>query len=81
MSVMEKFNKADFLERVAELVASDCPLHETVDWTVVKEAEPYTVAQWADIRGVTEDAVRPNINAGREKPLAEEDREPTVGKE
>jgi DNA-directed RNA polymerase specialized sigma24 family protein len=38
-------------------------------------AERYTVVQWADIRGVTEDAVRSNVNSAREKLLAEEDRE------
>ena len=58
-------------------MAGGCSLHEAVDWTVVEEAERYTVAQWADIRGVTEDAVRSNINAAREKLLAEEDRDST----
>jgi hypothetical protein len=56
-------------------VAGDCSLHEAVDRTVVEEAERYTVAQWADIRGVTGDAVRSNVNSTREKLLAEEDRE------
>jgi hypothetical protein len=70
------WEEKDFLERIAELVAGDCSLHEAVDWTVVEEAERYTVAQWADIRGVTEDAVRSNVNSAREKLLAEEDREP-----
>ena len=69
------WEEQDFLERFAELVAGDCSLHEAVDWTVVEEAERYTVAQWADIRGVTEDAVRSNVNSAREKLLAEEDRE------
>ena len=69
------WEEQDFLERLAELVASDCSVHEAVDWTVVEEAERYTVGQWADIRAVTEDAVRSNINAAREKLLAEEDRE------
>ncbi|MFC7771946.1 hypothetical protein ACFQS5_24995 [Salinirubellus sp. GCM10025899] len=67
----------EFLERIAELVAGDLSLHEAVDWTVVEEAERYTVAQWVDIRGVTEDAVRSNVNSAREKLLAEEDRDPT----
>jgi hypothetical protein len=65
----------EFLERIAELVAGDLSLHETVDWTVVEETERYTVAQWADIRGVTEDAVRSNVNSGRENLLAEADQE------
>lgn len=69
------WEEQDFLERLAELVAGDCSVHEAVDWTVVEEAERYTVGQWADIRAVTEDAVRSNINAAREKLLAEEDRE------
>jgi hypothetical protein len=69
------WEEQDFLERLAELVAGDCSLHEAVDWTVVEEANRYTVAQWADIRGVTEDAVRSNVNSAREKLLAEEDRE------
>jgi hypothetical protein len=64
-----------FLEKIAELVADDCSLHEAVDWTVVEVAERYTVVQWADLRGVTEDAVHSNINSAREKLLAEEDRE------
>jgi len=71
------WEEQDFLERIAELVAGDCSLHEAVDWTVVEEAERYTGAQWADIRGVTEDAVRSNVNSAREKLLAEEDREST----
>jgi hypothetical protein len=61
----------DFLERVTELIAGDLSLHEAVDWVVVEEAERYTVDQWADIRDVTEDAVRSNIYAAREKLLAE----------
>lgn len=61
----------DFLERVTELIAGELSLHEAVDWIVVEEAERYTVAQWADIRDVTEDAVRSNINAAREKLLTE----------
>jgi len=65
----------DFLERIAELLAEDCSLHEAVDWTVVEEAERYSIAQWSNIRGVTEDAVRSNVNAAREKLLAEEDQE------
>jgi hypothetical protein len=65
----------DFLERLAELVANDLSLHEAVDWTVVEEAERYNIAQWAAIRGVTEEAVQSNVNAAREKLLAEEDRE------
>ena len=69
------WEEQDFLERIAELVAGGCSLHETLYWTVVEEAERYTVAQWADIRGVTEDAVRSNVNSAREKLLAEEDRE------
>ena len=69
------WEEQEFLERIAELVAGDCSLHKAVDWTVVEEAERYTVAQWADIRGVTEDAVRSNVNSAREKLLAEEDRE------
>ncbi|MES3161226.1 MAG: hypothetical protein PPP55_06600 [Halorubrum sp.] len=69
------WEEKDFLERIAELVAGDCSLHEAVDWTVVEEAERYTVAQWGDIRGVTEDAVRSNVNSAREKLLAEKDRE------
>ena len=69
------WDEQEFLERIAELVAGDCSLHEAVDWTVVEEAERYTIAQWADIRGVTEDAVRSNVNSAREKLLAEEDRE------
>jgi DNA-directed RNA polymerase specialized sigma24 family protein len=48
----------------------------TVDWTVVEEADHYTGTQWADIRGVTEDAVRSNVNSAREKLLAEADRDP-----
>jgi hypothetical protein len=75
------WEEQDFLERIAELVAGDCSLHETVDWIVVQEAERYTVAQWADIRGVTEDAVRSNINAARENTLAKEDHDSTGGKE
>lgn len=67
----------DFLERIAELVASDCSVHEAIDWVVVEEAERYTLSQWARIRGVTEEAIRSNINSAREKLLAEEDREPT----
>jgi hypothetical protein len=50
-------------------------VHEAIDWVVVEEAERYTVGQWADIKAVTEDAVQSNINAAREKLLAEEDRE------
>nr|WP_152417685.1 hypothetical protein [Haloferax larsenii] len=61
----------DFLERVTELIAGELSLHEAVDWIVVEEAERYTVPQWADIRDVTEDAVRSNINAAREKLLTE----------
>jgi len=61
----------DFLERVTELIAGDLSLHEAVDWVVVEEAERYSVDQWADIRDVTEDAVRSNIYAAREKLLAE----------
>ncbi|GAB6862835.1 hypothetical protein JCM17092_29240 [Haloplanus litoreus] len=57
------------------MLAGDCSLQEAVDCTVVEEAKRYTVAQWAAIRGVTEDAVRSNINSAREKLLAEEDRE------
>jgi uncharacterized protein YoaH (UPF0181 family) len=67
----------DFLERIAELVAGDCSVHEAIDWVVVEEAERYTLSQWARIRGVTEEAIRSNINSAREKLLAEEDREPT----
>jgi hypothetical protein len=69
------WEEQDFLERIAELVAGDCSLHEAVDWTVVEEAERYTGAQWAAIRDVTEDAVRSNVNSAQEKLLAEEDRE------
>jgi hypothetical protein len=69
------WEEQEFLERIAEQIAGDLSLHEAVDWTVVEEAERYTVAQWADIRGVTEDAVRSNVNSAREKLLAEEDRE------
>jgi hypothetical protein len=65
----------DFLERLAELIAGDCSVREAVDWVVVEEAERYAIGQWARIRDVTEDAVRSNINAAREKLLAEEDRE------
>ncbi|WP_255152708.1 hypothetical protein [Halorarius halobius] len=75
--VVLAWEEQEFLERIAELIAGDLSLHEAVDWTVVEEAGRYTVAQWADIRGVTEDAVRSNINSAREKLLAEEDREPT----
>jgi hypothetical protein len=71
----------DFLERTAELAAGDCSPHEAVDWIVVGDAERYTVAQWADIGGATEDAVRSNVNPARERLLAEEDRDPTGGKE
>jgi len=74
--VVLAWEEQDFLERLAELVAGDCSLHEAVDWTVVEEAERYTLDQWAGIRGVTGDAVRSNINSAREKLLAEEDREP-----
>jgi hypothetical protein len=63
------------LERLPELVAGDCSLHEVAAWTVVEEAQRYTTAQWADVRGVTESAVRSNVNAAREKHLTEEDRE------
>ncbi|WP_267643864.1 hypothetical protein [Haloarchaeobius amylolyticus] len=64
----------DFLERVTELIAGELSLHEAVDWVVVvEEAERFTVAQWAEIRGVTGDAVRSNINASREKLLAGSD--------
>jgi DNA-directed RNA polymerase specialized sigma24 family protein len=73
------WEEQEFLERIAELVAGDCSLHEAVDWTVVEEAERYTGAQWADIRGVTADAVRSNVNSAREKLLAEEDRESSGG--
>lgn len=66
----------DAIERIAELVAGDLSLHEAVDWVVVEEAERYSEAQWANVRGVTIDAVRSNINAAREQLLAEEDREP-----
>ncbi|WP_048075357.1 hypothetical protein [Haloquadratum walsbyi] len=69
------WEEQDFLERLAELIAGDCSVHEAIDWVVVEEAERYTVGQWADIRAVTEDAVQSNINAAREKLLAEEDRE------
>lgn len=69
------WEEQEFLERIAELVAGDLSLHEAIDWTVVEEAERYTIAQWADIRGVTEDAVRSNVNSAREELLAEEDRE------
>ena len=84
----ERFNKADeeditlaweeqdFLERIAELVTGDLSLHEAVDWIVVEEAERYSLDQWANIRSVTADAIRSNINAAREKLLAEEYREP-----
>jgi hypothetical protein len=65
----------DFIERVAELVAGDLSLHEAVDWVIVEEAERYSEPQWANIRDVTVDAVRSNINDAREKLLAEEDRE------
>jgi hypothetical protein len=75
------WEEQDFLERIAELVAGDLSLHEAVDWTVVEEAERYAVDQWANIRGVTEHAVRSNVNAAREKLLAEVDRGPTGGKE
>ncbi|QSG16407.1 hypothetical protein [Halapricum desulfuricans] len=61
----------DFLERVTELIAGELSLHEAIDWVVVEEAERYTVAQWADVRDVTEDAVRSNIHAAREKLLIE----------
>jgi hypothetical protein len=54
------WDEQEFLERIAELVAGDCSLHEAVDWTVVEEAERYTIAQWAYIRGVTEDAIPSN---------------------
>lgn len=69
------WEEQEFLERIAELVAGDLSLHEAIDWTVVEEAERYPIAQWADIRGVTEDAVRSNVNSAREELLAEEDRE------
>ena len=69
------WEEQEFLERIAELVAGDLSLHEAIDWTVVEEAERYTITQWADIRGVTEDAVRSNVNSAREELLAEEDRE------
>ena len=65
----------DFLERISELVAGDLSLHEAVDWTVVEEAERYTISQWARIRDVSEEAIRSNVNSAREKLLAEEDRE------
>jgi hypothetical protein len=67
------WEEQDFLEWIAELVAGDCSLHEAAGWTVVEEAGRYTVAQWADIRGVTEDAVRSNVTSAREKLVAEED--------
>jgi len=73
------WEEQDFLERLAELVAGDLSLHESVDWIIVEEAERYTLEQWAGIRVVTVDAVRSNVNAAREKLLAEEDREPTGG--
>ncbi len=63
----------DFLERVTELIAGDLSLHEAVDWVVVEEAERYSIAQWAEIREVTPDAVRSNINAAREQLLVDED--------
>jgi len=69
------WEEQDFLERLAELLAGDCSVHEAVDWVVVEEAERYTIGQWARIRDVTEDAVRSNINSARETLLAEEDRE------
>ena len=72
------WEEQDFLERIAELVAGDCSLHEAVDWIIVEEAGRYTVAQWAAIRDVTEDAVHSNVNSAREKLLAEEDREPNA---
>jgi len=65
----------DFLERVAELITGDLSLHEAVDWIVVEEAERYSLDQWATIRTVTADAVKSNVNAAREKLLADEDRE------
>jgi hypothetical protein len=73
------WEEQDFLERLAELVARDLSLHEAVDWIIVEEAARYTLEQWAGIRAVTADAVRSNVNAAREKLLAEEDREPTGG--
>jgi hypothetical protein len=69
------WEEQNFLERLAELIAGDCSVHEAVDWVVVEEAERYGIGQWAQIRDVTEDAVRSNINSAREKLLAEEDRE------
>lgn len=74
-NIVLAWEEQEFLERIAELVAGDLSLHEAIDWTVVEEAERYTIAQWADIRGVTEDAVRSNVNSAREELLAEEDRE------
>jgi hypothetical protein len=73
------WEEQDFLERLAELVAGDLSPHEAVDWIIVEEAERYTLEQWVGIRAVTADAVRSNVNAAREKLLAEEDREPTGG--
>jgi hypothetical protein len=48
---------------LAELIAGDCSVHEAIDWVVVEEAERYTIAQWARIRDVTEDAIRSNITS------------------
>lgn len=59
------------IDRLGELLEADLSVHEAVDWLVVEEREQYTVSQWAEIRNVTEDAVKTNIKAARESILQE----------
>ncbi|WP_148416427.1 hypothetical protein [Haloferax sp. KTX1] len=64
----------DEVDRIAEMIAGgDLSLHEAVDWVVVEESDRYTPRQWAAIRKVTEDAVRSNMSAARERLLPEEE--------
>jgi hypothetical protein len=70
------WEEQDEIDRIAELVSGgEVSLHEAVDWVVIEETGRYTPSQWAAIRNVTEDAVRSNVSAARERLLPEEDTE------
>ena len=62
------------MDRIAELISGGgLFLHEAVDWVVLEEIERYTPSQWAAVRNVTEDTVRSDVSAARERLLADDD--------
>lgn len=60
-----KWEERSTIDRIAELMGMGRSLHEAVDWIVVEEEEAFTLAQWADIRGVTDEAIKTSLRTVR----------------